>query len=146
MQDLDRLLNPNKRFLEYQDYLIDLISSSYHKSFKDLIAKRIKDAIYFFDSTPDVTYDLLKKYNSDLDTLKSYNTLKEDYNSKGYKLREEIDNYISKYLIELLNISDDIFNENKEDILSLRFEVFSKKYKNYLNEMHPSGETFIKKL
>ena len=93
MQDLDRLLNPNKRFLEYRDYLIDLISCSYHKSLKDIISTRIKDAIYFFDSTPDVTYDLLEKYNSNLDTLKRYNVLKEDYNSVGCKLRKEIDNY-----------------------------------------------------
>ena len=79
MQDLDRLLNPEKRFLEYQDYLIDLIASSYHKSFKDLIATRIKDAFYFFDSTPDVTYQFVKKFNPNIKNLIKYYFLSKDY-------------------------------------------------------------------
>ena len=88
MKDLDRLLNPNKRFLEYQDYLIDLIASSYHKSFKDLIATRIKDAFYFFDSTPDYMSDI--KYSPFLERVvkKAYetqNTKWLDYHSSGLK-------------------------------------------------------------
>lgn len=133
MQDLDRLLNPNKRFLEYQDYLIDLIASSYHKSFKDLIATRIKDAFYFFDSTPDVTYESLYNLDSSLDELKYYKSLMDDYMSKGEKLQDEIDDYTLRYLKELLNISDDVFNKNKEVILGLRFDAFDKKYKKYLD-------------
>ena len=132
MKDLDRLLNPNKRFLEYQDYLIDLIASSYHKSFKDLIATRIKDAIYFFDSTPDVTYETIKKLDSSLDNLKYYKSLMDDYMSKGEKLQDEIDDYTLRYLKELLNISDDVFDKNKEVILGLRFDAFDKRYKKYL--------------
>lgn len=133
MQDLDRLLNPNKRFLEYRDYLIDLIASSYHKSFKDLIAKRIKDAFYFFDSTPDVTYESLYNLDSSLDELKHYKSLMDDYMSKGEKLQDEIDDYILRYLKELLNISEDVFDKNKEAILGLRFDAFDKKYKKYLD-------------
>ena len=133
MQDLDRLLNPNKRFLEYQDYLIDLIASSYHKSFKDLIATRIKDAFYFFDSTPDVTYESLYNLDSSLDELKYYKSLMDDYMSKGEKLQDEIDDYTLRYLKELLNISDDVFDKNKEVILGLRFDAFDKKYKKYLD-------------
>ena len=132
MKDLDRLLNPNKRFLEYRDYLIDLIASSYHKSFKDLIATRIKDAFYFFDSTPDVTYETIKKLDSSLDNLKYYKSLMDDYMSKGEKLQDEIDDYTLRYLKELLNISDDVFDKNKEVILGLRFDAFDKKYKKYL--------------
>ena len=132
MQDLDRLLNPNKRFLEYQDYLIDLIASSYHKSFKDLIATRIKDAFYFFDSTPDVTYESLYNLDSSLDELKYYKSLMDDYMSKGEKLQDEIDDYTLRYLKELLNINDDVFDKNKEVILGLRFEAFDKRYKEYL--------------
>ena len=132
MKDLDRLLNPEKRFLEYQDYLIDLIASSYHKSFKDLIATRIKDAFYFFDSTPDVTYKRVEKIDGSLDILKHYKSLMDDYMSKGEKLQDEIDDYTLRYLKELLNISDDIFNKNKEVILGLRFDAFDKKYKKYL--------------
>lgn len=133
MKDLDRLLNPNKRFLEYRDYLIDLIASSYHKSFKDLIAKRIKDAFYFFDSTPDVTYESLYNLDSSLDELKHYKSLMDDYMSKGEKLQDEIDDYTLRYLKELLNISDDVFDKNKEAILGLRFDAFDKKYKKYLD-------------
>ena len=133
MKDLDRLLNPNKRFLEYQDYLIDLIASSYHHSFKDLIATRIKDAFYFFDSTPDVTYESLYNLDSSLDELKYYKSLMDDYMSKGEKLQDEIDDYTLRYLKELLNISDDVFNKNKEVILGLRFDAFDKKYKKYLD-------------
>lgn len=133
MKDLDRLLNPNKRFLEYQDYLIDLIASSYHKSFKDLIATRIKDAFYFFDSTPDVTYESLYNLDSSLDELKYYKSLMDDYMSKGEKLQDEIDDYTLRYLKELLNISDDVFDKNKEAILGLRFDAFDKKYKKYLD-------------
>lgn len=133
MQDLDRLLNPNKRFLEYRDYLIDLIASSYHKSFKDLIATRIKDAFYFFDSTPDVTYESLYNLDSSLDELKYYKSLMDDYMSKGEKLQDEIDDYTLRYLKELLNISDDVFDKNKEAILGLRFDAFDKKYKKYLD-------------
>ena len=133
MQELDRLLNPNKRFLEYQDYLIDLIASSYHKSFKDLIATRIKDAFYFFDSTPDVTYESLYNLDSSLDELKHYKSLMDDYMSKGEKLQDEIDDYTLRYLKELLNISDDVFDKNKEVILGLRFDAFDKKYKKYLD-------------
>ena len=132
MKDIDRLLNPNKRFLEYQDYLIDLIASSYHKSFKDLIATRIKDAFYFFDSTPDVTYETIKKLDSSLDNLKYYKSLMDDYISKGEKLQDEIDDYTLRYLKELLNISDDVFDKNKEVILGLRFDAFDKRYKKYL--------------
>ena len=132
MKDLDRLLNPNKRFLEYQDYLIDLIASSYHKSFKDLITTRIKDAFYFFDSTPDVTYESLYNLDSSLDNLKYYKSLMDDYMSKGEKLQDEIDDYTLRYLKELLNISDDVFDKNKEAILGLRFDAFDKKYKKYL--------------
>lgn len=133
MKDLDRLLNPNKRFLEYRDYLIDLIASSYHKSFKDLIATRIKDAFYFFDSTPDVTYESLYNLDSSLDELKYYKSLMDDYMSKGEKLQDEIDDYTLRYLKELLNISDDVFDKNKEAILGLRFDAFDKKYKKYLD-------------
>ena len=133
MKDLDRLLNPNKRFLEYRDYLIDLIASSYHKSFKDLIATRIKDAFYFFDSTPDVTYESLYNLDSSLDELKYYKSLMDDYMSKGEKLQDEIDDYTLRYLKELLNISDDVFDKNKEVILGLRFDAFDKKYKKYLD-------------
>ena len=133
MKDLDRLLKPNKRFLEYQDYLIDLIASSYHKSFKDLIATRIKDAFYFFDSTPDVTYESLYNLDSSLDELKYYKSLMDDYMSKGEKLQDEIDDYTLRYLKELLNISDDVFDKNKEVILGLRFDAFDKKYKKYLD-------------
>lgn len=133
MKDLDRLLNPNKRFLEYRDYLIDLIASSYHKSFKDLIATRIKDAFYFFDSTPDVTYESLYNLDSSLDNLKYYKSLMDDYMSKGEKLQDEIDDYTLRYLKELLNISDDVFDKNKEAILGLRFDAFDKKYKKYLD-------------
>lgn len=133
MKDLDRLLKPNKRFLEYQDYLIDLIASSYHKSFKDLIATRIKDAFYFFDSTPDVTYESLYNLDSSLDELKYYKSLMDDYMSKGEKLQDEIDDYTLRYLKELLNISDDVFDKNKEAILGLRFDAFDKKYKKYLD-------------
>ena len=133
MKDLDRLLNPNKRFLEYRDYLIDLIASSYHKSFKYLIATRIKDAFYFFDSTPDVTYESLYNLDSSLDELKYYKSLMDDYMSKGEKLQDEIDDYTLRYLKELLNISDDVFDKNKEVILGLRFDAFDKKYKKYLD-------------
>ena len=133
MKELDRLLNPNKRFLEYRDYLIDLIASSYHKSFKDLIATRIKDAFYFFDSTPDVTYESLYNLDSSLDELKYYKSLMDDYMSKGEKLQDEIDDYTLRYLKELLNISDDVFDKNKEAILGLRFDAFDKKYKKYLD-------------
>ena len=133
MKDLDRLLNPNKRFLEYRDYLIDLIASSYHKSFKDLIATRIKDAFYFFDSTPDITYESLYNLDSSLDELKYYKSLMDDYMSKGEKLQDEIDDYTLRYLKELLNISDDVFDKNKEAILGLRFDAFDKKYKKYLD-------------
>lgn len=133
MKDLDRLLNPNKRFLEYRDYLIDLIASSYHKSFKDLIATRIKDAFYFFDSTPDVTYESLYNLDSSLDELKYYKSLMDDYMSKGEKLQDEIDDYTLRYLKELLNISDDVFDKNKEAILGLRFDAFDKKYKKNLD-------------
>ena len=133
MQDLDRLLNPEKRFLEYQDYLIDLISSSYHKSFKDLIAKRIKNTLYFFESTPDITYESLYNLNKNLDILKEYKALMDDYMGKGKLFRGIIDDYVSIYLQELLNISDDVLKKNKEEILDLRFDVFSKKYKKYLD-------------
>ena len=133
MKDLDRLLKPNKRFLEYQDYLIDLIASSYHKSFKDLIATRIKDAFYFFDSTPDVTYESLYNLDSSLDNLKYYKSLMNDYMSKGEKLQDEIDDYTLGYLKELLNISDEVYDKNKEVILGLRFDAFDKKYKKYLD-------------
>ena len=132
MKDLDRLLNPNKRFLEYQDYLIDLIASSYHKSFKDIVATRIKDAFYFFDSTPDATYEALYKLDSSLDVLKDYKYILDEYNSKGEELRKEIDDYTLRYLKELLNINDDVISKNKDVILGLRFDAFSKKYKTYL--------------
>ena len=135
MQDLDRLLNPNKRFLEYRDYLIDLIAGSYHESFKDLIANRIKDAFYFFDSTPDVTYETIKKLDSSLDNLKYYKSLMNDYMSKGEKLQDEIDDYTLGYLKELLNISDEVYDKNKEVILGLRFDAFDKKYLTYDNEV-----------
>ena len=133
MQDLDRLLNPEKRFLEYQDYLIDLISSSYHKSFKDLISRRIKNTLYFFESTPDITYESLYNLNKNLDILKEYKALMDDYMGKGKLFRGIIDDYVSIYLQELLNISDDVLKKNKEEILDLRFDVFSKKYKKYLD-------------
>lgn len=132
MKDLERLLNPEKRFLEYQDYIIDLISSSYHKNYKDLIATRIKNALYFFDSTPDIVYETLQKLDSNLDILKDYKYTLDEYNSKEEKLHKEMDDYILKYLKELLNISDDVISKNKDLFLGLRFEAFSKEYKEYL--------------
>lgn len=132
MQDLDRLLTPEKRFLDYQDYLIDLIASSYHKSFKDIIATRIKNAFYFFDSTPDATYKTIETLDPNLDILKDYKYILDEYNSKKEELRQEIGDYILKYLKELLNINDDVISKNKDEILGLKFEVFSKKYKKYL--------------
>ena len=132
MQDLDRLLNPEKRFLEYQDYLIDLIASSYHKSFKDLIVSRIKEAYYFFDSTPDIAYETLKKINCNLNDLKTYTHIIYDYKIKDREIIEDINNYICSYLKELLNICDELFYNNRNVILNLRHDAFSKEYNSFL--------------
>ena len=85
MQDIDKLLNPNKTFLEYQDYLIDLIASSYHKQFKDTVATRIKESLYFFDSLPDITYQTIKNNNSNLKYLYYDYFEKEDDNINNIK-------------------------------------------------------------
>lgn len=127
MQDIDKLLNPNKTFLEYQDYLIDLIASSYHKQFKDKVATRIKESLYFFDSTPDITYQTIKNNNANLKRLIQYFLL--DKNYKMFQLiieNLERDNYY--YLLkQFLDIDNNFFKNNKEVILNLDFRVFSKK-------------------
>ena len=93
MQDIDKLFNPNKTFLEYQDYLIDLIASSYHKQFKDVIATRIKESLYFFDSLPNVTYQALKNNNSNLKKLITYFFI-----NKNYEMSELIIRVVRKPL------------------------------------------------
>lgn len=132
MQELDRLLNPNKRFLEYQDYLIDLISSSYHKSFKDLIATRIKDAFYFFDSTPDVTYQFIKEFNPNIKKLIKYYLLNKDYEKKKSSYQYLGKKYYCDYLKGFLDLSASCFRKNIDIILGLNFEVFSKEYNKML--------------
>ena len=132
MQELDRLLNPNKRFLEYQDYLIDLIASSYHKSFKDLIATRIKDAFYFFDSTPDVTYQFIKEFNPNIKKLIKYYLLNKDYEKKKSSYQYLGKKYYCDYLKGFLDLSASCFRKNIDIILGLNFEVFSKEYNKML--------------
>ena len=132
MKDLDRVLNPNERFLEYRDYLIDLIASSYHKNFKDLIANRIKNTYYFFDSPPYVTSKALKRLNCNLNDLKTYAHIIYDYKIKDKEITEDINKYIGSYLKELLNISDELFYDNKNAILNLRHDAFSKEYNSFL--------------
>lgn len=133
MQDLDRLLNPEKRFLEYQDYLIDLIASSYHKSFKDLIATRIKDAFYFFDSTPDVTYQFVKKFNPNIKNLIKYYFL-----SKDYEITLQTANkFVNKkryypYIKDFFNINISYFERNKDKILNLNLDSLSKESEDLL--------------
>lgn len=127
MKDLDRLLNPNKRFLEYQDYLIDLIASSYHHSFKDLIATRIKDAFYFFDSTPDVTYQFVKKFNPNIKNLIKYYFLSKDYKFTSQTANKSVNKKIYyPYIKEFFNISDSYFENYKDEILNLNLDSFSK--------------------
>ncbi len=130
MKDLERLLNPEKRFLEYQDYLIDLIASSYHKNFKDLIATRIKDAFYFFDSIPDVTYQFIKKFNPNIKNLIKYYLLNKNYKLSKIIAESLVNNkYYYPYVKKFLNISDKYFKKNKNVILGLNFEAFSNEYK-----------------
>lgn len=127
MQDIDKLLNPNKTFLEYQDYLIDLIASSYHKQFKDTVATRIKESLYFFDSLPDITYQTIKNNNSNLKKLIQYFFINMNYEmSKLIIANIEKDNHY--YLLkQFLDIDNNFFKNNKEVILNLDFRVFSKK-------------------
>ena len=140
MKDIDRLLNPNKRFLEYQDYLIDLIASSYHKSFKDLIATRIKDAFYFFDSTPDVTYRFVKKFNPNIKNLIKYYLLNKNYAKKKSSYQYICNKYYCDYLKEFLKLSDSCVNENIDEILELNFEAFSKESNKTLLASNVSSE------
>lgn len=125
MQDIDKLFNPNKTFLEYQDYLIDLIASSYHKQFKDVIATRIKESLYFFDSLPNVTYQALKNNNSNLKKLITYFFINKNYEMSELIIENiERDNYY--YLLkQFLDIDNNFFKNNKEVILNLDFRVFS---------------------
>lgn len=127
MQDIDKLLNPNKTFLEYQDYLIDLIASSYHKQFKDTVATRIKESLYFFDSLPDITYQTIKNNNSNLKKLIQYFFINMNYEmSKLIIANIEKDNHY--YLLkQFLDIDNNFFKNNKEVILNLDFRVFFKK-------------------
>ena len=127
MLDIDKLLNPNKTFLEYQDYLIDLIASSYHKQFKDTVATRIKESLYFFDSLPDITYQTIKNNNSNLKKLIQYFFINMNYEmSKLIIANIEKDNHY--YLLkQFLDIDNNFFKNNKEVILNLDFRVFSKK-------------------
>ena len=127
MQDIDKLFNPNKTFLESQDYLIDLIASSYHKQFKDVIATRIKESLYFFDSLPNVTYQALKNNNSNLKKLITYFFINKNYEMSELIIENiERDNYY--YLLkQFLDIDNNFFKNNKEVILNLDFRVFSKK-------------------
>ena len=126
MKDLERLLNPKKRFLEYQDYLIDLIASSYHKSFKDLIAFRIKNAVYFFDSTPDVTYQFIREFKPNIKNLIKYYFLNKDFLYHQALAENIIHQYYYLYLKTFFHISDSYFRENIDKILELNYEVFSK--------------------
>ena len=111
MQDLDRLLTPEKRFLDYQDYLIDLIASSYHKSFKDTVATRIKDAFYFFDSTPDVTCQNIKNFNPNMKILVKYHLLNINYTLCKIVAKGIGDLYYYNYLKKFLKINNSFFIE-----------------------------------
>ena len=134
MQDLDRLLTPEKRFLDYQDYLIDLIASSYHKSFKDIIATRIKNAFYFFDSTPDVTCQNIKNFNPNMKILVKYHLLNINYTLCKIMAKGIGDLYYYNYLKKFLKINNSFFIKNKDLILNLNFEAFSKESNNFLKD------------
>lgn len=129
MPDLDRVLNPEKRFLEYQDYLIDLIASSYHKGSKDLIAHRIKEAFYFFDTLPPVAFKTLKDIGYNPKTHKElfdYYVLNKDYHLASTKVRKSFAKDTDSYLREMLQTNKRFYNQNKNVILGLHFESFSK--------------------
>ncbi len=134
--DLDRIIYPEERFLEYRDYLIDLISTSYYKGSKDLISKRINDALYFFDSIPNDAYKALKNIGfnpKENKELINYYFLNKDYHLRTKEIKSTALKEYYSYLRDVLKINKKTFNKNKNAILGLNFEMFSKDMKNLIN-------------
>ena len=143
MLDLDRILNPEKRFLEYQDYLIDLIASSYHKGSKDLIAHRIKNALYFFDTLPPVAFKTLKDIGYNPKTHKElfeYYVLNKNYHLASTTVRKSFAKDTDSYLREMLQINKKFYNQNRSAILGLHFESFSKEIKEIIKDSNIDKE------
>ena len=108
MVDLDRLINSEDRLNKYLDYLIEILASDYHYSFKDLIAKRLKDVVYIFDSFPSDSYEVLKRLGFNAKEKKdlfNYYLEHKDYLDNERIIDKVINKKRDNYLKDAFNIS-----------------------------------------
>ncbi len=142
MIDIDRLINSEERLNKYLDYLIEILASDYHYSFKDLIARRLRETVYIFDSLPRDSYYALKclgfnpKVNKDFYKYylehKDYLVIEKNINKEFYK---KYDRSIRK----TLNITASFYKNNRDVINDLDYQYFSSIYEEYYDD-----ENFIK--
>lgn len=134
MVDLDRLINSEDRLNKYLDYLIEILASDYHYSFKDLIAKRLKDVVYIFDSFPSDSYEVLKRLGFNAKEKKdlfNYYLEHKDYLDNERIIDKVINKKRDNYLKDAFNISSSFYKKNRKIINSLDYKYFSSFYDEY---------------
>ncbi len=121
---------------EGYNYIEEMLIKEYGYRYEELIRTRLSKTNYIFKSTPDITYFSLKElgYNP-----KKYKSLEKYY--RDYINYRQVVDYIEKktykqiydYLKLNFSLTDNYLNKYLEEILNLDYQVFSDEYMNILN-------------
>ncbi len=142
MVDIDRLINSEERLNKYLDYLIEILASDYHYSFKDLIARRLRETVYIFDSLPGDSYYTLKYlgFNPKVNKkLYKYYLEHKDYLAKEKNINKQAYKIYDVSIKEAFNITSSFYKDNRCVINKLDYKYFSSICEEYYND-----ENFMK--
>ena len=126
--EIEKIIYAKEYMEEVKDKLVDCYVKDYGSSYKEIIEQRLQHTIYFTDSTPDLTYEVLNKYNKSFKTEQEYdNMVMEylDYIKVNEKLvLEKRDKYI-KFLCQMYGINEDRIRKSDILIDDLLLDSFS---------------------
>lgn len=111
----------------------------YGKKYKDIIHNRLDNTIYLLNSTPDFSYEYLKKYNllSKIDE-ESFMTEYEDYFALIKDITTRKNQLIFLAICKVFKLNPKDYQNKLEEIITLPFSTFCS------NTSHKSSKTNIK--
>lgn len=97
MDDFFKMMHPEEVIQENMNFLLSYYSEEYGKKFDPLLECRAKNAIYLFDSSPDITFQFLFNHQNEIDDWEYFSKIEEqakDYIQVKKQVEEERDSVI----------------------------------------------------
>lgn len=126
--EIDRIIHAYDVIECEKKELTNMYVEDYGEEYRHLVNNRLENAIYLFDSTPDISYDFFKKYESSYNETEEFEQLEKDANEYRKILNNMINNCNDMYfkrLCDYFGCSKVEYQSKKEEMLRLPIELFS---------------------